>query len=106
MRHFLYLEADKGYMKIVRVIFAASLMLPLSSLIAVESPQANLEEFSKAVEPVLKATCVGCHGPEKQKGKFRIDTLDPDAEASTMGRFMVLDGLPGIITLDPNIPGC
>ena len=65
-------------MKIVRVIFAVSLMLPLSLLIAVESPQANLEEFRKGVEPVLKATCVGCHGPEKQKGKFRIDTLDPD----------------------------
>ena len=78
MRHLDYLEVDKGYMKIVRVIFAVSLMLPLSLLIAVELPQANLEEFRKGVEPVLKATCVGCHGPEKQKGKFRIDTLDPD----------------------------
>ena len=78
MRHLDYLEVDKGYMKIVRVIFAVSLMLPLSSLIALELPQANLEEFRKGVEPVLKATCVGCHGPEKQKGKFRIDTLDPD----------------------------
>ena len=41
-------------------------------------PQAGLAEFRAAVEPVLKRVCVGCHGPEKQKGKFRIDTLDPN----------------------------
>ena len=41
-------------------------------------PQAALTEFRATVEPVLKRLCVGCHGPEKQKGKFRIDTLDPN----------------------------
>ena len=45
--------------------------------------------------------------PDRTIVEFRvIDTLDPDAEASTLGRFMVLDGVPGIITLDPNISGC
>ena len=65
-------------MKIFCSIFVISLMLPLSLLFALEVPQANLEQFRKAVEPVLKKTCVGCHGPDKQKGKFRIDTLNPD----------------------------
>ena len=65
-------------MKMVRVIFAASLMILLSSVFAEESPQANLEQFRQGIEPVLKTKCVGCHGPDKQKGKFRIDTLDPD----------------------------
>ena len=36
-----------------------------------EVPQANLEQFRKEVEPVLKWVCVECHGPKKQKGKFR-----------------------------------
>ena len=43
-----------------------------------EVPQAKLAEFRSKVDPVLKRVCVGCHGAEKQKGKFRIDTLDPD----------------------------
>ena len=45
--------------------------------------------------------------PKRTIVEFRvIDTLDPDAEASTYGRFMVLDGVPGIITLGPDGPGC
>ncbi|MDA7889816.1 DUF1592 domain-containing protein [Akkermansiaceae bacterium] len=41
-------------------------------------PAANLADFKQHVAPVLTKTCVACHGPEKTKGKFRIDTLDPD----------------------------
>ncbi|MCP4951705.1 MAG: DUF1587 domain-containing protein, partial [Proteobacteria bacterium] len=41
-------------------------------------PKAKLEAFRTRVEPVLKRVCFGCHGPEKQKGKLRIDVLDPD----------------------------
>ena len=41
-------------------------------------PQPRLDKFRAEVEPVLKRVCVGCHGPEKQKGKFRVDTLNPD----------------------------
>ena len=41
-------------------------------------PKAKLEAFRARVEPVLKRVCFGCHGPEKQKGKLRIDALDPD----------------------------
>ena len=41
-------------------------------------PKARLAEFRVKVEPVLKRVCVGCHGKEKQKGKFRIDALNPD----------------------------
>ncbi len=52
--------------------------ITVGSLFAAEVPQANLGQFRKEVESVLKAVCVGCHGPKKQKGKFRVDTLDPD----------------------------
>ena len=41
-------------------------------------PKANLETFRNEIEPVLRESCIPCHGPEKQKGKFRIDTLNPD----------------------------
>lgn len=41
-------------------------------------PKANLEEFHKTIETLLSNNCYQCHGPDKQKGDFRIDTLNPD----------------------------
>ncbi|MEM7009912.1 MAG: DUF1592 domain-containing protein [Verrucomicrobiota bacterium] len=43
-----------------------------------EIPEPDLSTFHAEIEPLLKAACVQCHGPEKQKGKFRVDTLDPN----------------------------
>ncbi len=43
-----------------------------------EAPQANLEAFNEEIEPILEKTCYPCHGPDKQKGDFRIDTLNPN----------------------------
>ncbi len=43
-----------------------------------EAPLADLAGFRAEIEPILASSCVGCHGPDKQKGKFRVDTLDPD----------------------------
>ena len=48
---------------------------PVSKL---DLPKARLAEFRAKVEPVLKRVCAGCHGPKKQKGKFRVDALNPD----------------------------
>lgn len=30
-----------------------------------------------AIAPLLDRYCIGCHGPEKMKGKVRLDTLEP-----------------------------
>jgi len=42
------------------------------------TPKADLEGFHTKIQPILNNSCVECHGPKKQKAKFRIDTLDPD----------------------------
>lgn len=34
--------------------------------------------LKEVVAPFLEAHCISCHGPEKQKGKLRLDTLSPD----------------------------
>ena len=31
-------------------------------------------DFAEDVKPILESTCVSCHGPEKPKGSFRLDT--------------------------------
>src|SRR5438552_3622080 len=33
-------------------------------------------DFAKDIQPILQQTCVKCHGPEKQKGKLRLDSKD------------------------------
>jgi len=43
-----------------------------------EVPKANTKEFHSRIKPLLSEACFQCHGPNKQKGKFRLDTLDPD----------------------------
>lgn len=35
------------------------------------TPQAV--DFQKDVMPIFKTSCIGCHGPKKQKGGFRVD---------------------------------
>ena len=36
------------------------------------------EDFDQAVRPFFETHCVRCHGPAKQKGEFRVDTLTRD----------------------------
>ncbi|RZO57652.1 MAG: hypothetical protein EVA73_03955, partial [Limisphaerales bacterium] len=68
-----------GFHYCLRVLgVLAMLFFGSRPLTATEAPKANLEDFRKTIGPVLKAACVGCHGPDKQKAKFRVDTLDPD----------------------------
>ena len=33
-------------------------------------------DFTKEVYPIFKESCIKCHGPEKQKGKYRMDTKE------------------------------
>jgi mono/diheme cytochrome c family protein len=39
------------------------------------SPQKDLT-FDTHVKPIFAKSCVGCHGPEKQKAKLRLDSLE------------------------------
>ena len=65
-------EAKAAGAKQSKYLSAAQLSAPT------EAPEADLVGFRTEIEPILRRTCYECHGPEKQKGKFRVDTLDPD----------------------------
>jgi len=41
---------------------------------AVAGPPEDAAFFEKQVRPVLVEKCLGCHGPDKQKGGLRLDT--------------------------------
>lgn len=55
--------------------------------IAQPKPQdfARLKAFNDVVEPALQKNCVGCHGPEKSKGKLRLDSLDAVLKGGSSG---------------------
>jgi mono/diheme cytochrome c family protein len=39
-------------------------------------PVARKVDFTLEVYPIFKESCFSCHGPEKQKGKYRMDTRE------------------------------
>ena len=57
---------------------ANSALLSSRKEVPTGAPIANLGDFKKHIAPILKKTFVECHGPNKAKGKFRIDSLDPN----------------------------
>jgi hypothetical protein len=34
--------------------------------------------FDRDIKPVLQRLCIGCHGPQKQEDKLRLDRLSTD----------------------------
>ena len=33
-------------------------------------------DYAKEIKPLFEASCIKCHGPEKPKGKYRLDSRD------------------------------
>jgi Protein of unknown function (DUF1592)/Protein of unknown function (DUF1588)/Protein of unknown function (DUF1587)/Protein of unknown function (DUF1585)/Protein of unknown function (DUF1595)/Planctomycete cytochrome C len=50
----------------------ASLLLAATTALAADAPHPAMEPRHRSL---FKDHCIGCHGPEKQKGKFRVDDL-------------------------------
>ena len=42
--------------------------------------------YAKDIQPIFEKTCFKCHGPEKQKGKMRLDTLPAALKGSENGK--------------------
>jgi hypothetical protein len=51
-------------------------------------------DFSKDIEPVFKEHCLKCHGPDKQKGKFRIDRLASLLSGGNSAEAAIVPGNP------------
>jgi mono/diheme cytochrome c family protein len=39
-------------------------------------PAARAVDFAKDIRPILQERCIKCHGPEKQKGGYRVDVKE------------------------------
>ncbi len=75
------------------VMVGAALLLSASAHLAAAAadPAKDQELFTKAW-PIIENSCVSCHGPDKQKGKLRLDTRDAwmaggrDGKVVTVGK--------------------
>jgi mono/diheme cytochrome c family protein len=54
---------------------------------AAESPATV--EFERDVLPILQARCIGCHGPDKQRGGLRLDSAEAVLKGGDSGRVVV-----------------
>ena len=58
----------------------------LALLLALALPASAETTFYMArVAPILDKHCVACHGPEKQKGKLRLDSLEATLKGGSNG---------------------
>ena len=60
------------------VLSAVGAEKPKATIDASKLPPASTRTgvtFAADIKPLFEKSCVGCHGPEKAKGKLRLDTL-------------------------------
>lgn len=55
-------------------------------LLAAASRLTAAPDYAKDVEPILKASCFGCHGPQSAQGGLRLDTVDGVAKVIVAGK--------------------
>lgn len=48
--------------------------------------------FGKEILPILEGKCFECHGPEKQKGELRLDSLQASLQAGETGKTSIVPG--------------
>lgn len=76
---------------------AAGLLLALtfvSSASAVDTSKLPLPvprkvDFAKEIYPIFADKCISCHGPQKQKGKYRMDTKEFALKPGKEGPFII-----------------
>lgn len=45
--------------------------------------------YAADIQPILKGTCFGCHGPERQRGGLRLDSLEAVLKGGEDGKVIV-----------------
>lgn len=65
----------------------------VAALLAVVSTRAAVD-FKQDISPILAEHCLKCHGPEKQKGKYRMDTKEAAFKGGKSGNASFLAGDP------------
>ncbi|WDE95334.1 DUF1549 domain-containing protein [Lentisphaera profundi] len=65
--------------------------MKLTSLLAYTTITSSLfaVDFHKDIKPILESQCIKCHGPKKDKGSLRLDTLEASLKGGDEGEAIV-----------------
>src|SRR5262245_55394193 len=67
--------------KLIVIVIVTGAALSTGVLAAAEAKG----DFAKDIQPIFQQNCVKCHGPEKQKGKLRLDSRDAALKGGKAG---------------------
>ena len=94
-------------------VFTVSLSPTIGAQEGELPPVAEVEiDFSKHIKPILRKTCIRCHGPKKQKSEYRLDSREAALAGGEIGKGIivgnngfsdvyVVNGPSGITFLEP-----
>src|SRR5262249_16589926 len=49
-------------------------------------------DFAKQIKPLLERSCVACHGPDKQRSNFRVDSRESLLKGGNTGSAVLVPG--------------
>jgi hypothetical protein len=80
--------------------------LLLSPAPAAQEPPRGQVDFAREIRPIFEHSCAKCHGPEKQKGGFRLDLREAGLKGGNAGKAIVPGNAAGSrlvqLLLDPD----
>jgi len=65
--------------------------LPQADITKLPPPAESQVDFARDIKPILDNSCVRCHGPDRQRSKFRLDNSDSALKGGAQG----VDIIPG-----------
>src|SRR5262245_55736556 len=71
------------------MIRISGFLLAATLAVAAQDASAPKVDFVRDVQPIFKASCLKCHGPEKPKGQFRLDSRDLAMKGGVSGKVIV-----------------
>jgi mono/diheme cytochrome c family protein len=96
---------------ILAAVLAGALPLLAADVDLSKLPPASTKSdvtFAKDIKPMFEKSCFKCHGPEKQKGKLRVDSVEAikkggdDGEVIVIGKSEKSSLVQSVAQLDPD----
>ena len=79
-------------------VLAAALLLPPGASGRAAAKEETID-FARQVQPIFARVCLGCHGPQKQRGGLRLDVREHVFKGGDSGTAAVKPGDPAAGTL-------
>jgi mono/diheme cytochrome c family protein len=74
---------------LVLAVTVFGVVATLASAADTSPPPAKPIDFGRDIYPILQRSCLECHGPEKQKGKLRLDSRAAVMKGGTNGPALI-----------------